>query len=420
MASSVSSNSEAVAAGSVHQLQARGSLQLPVWFPWFFGRLFSGFLVVLFISVVVFAATQALPSDPARVILGPEAPEATVQVLREQLGLHQPILVQYAQWVSNLLHGDFGRSIDSHVPVIDILNNYFFNTVVLTFLVVLVTIPVSLLLGVFLALRRDSILDRAVVSSSIIFKAVPGFAIAIWLMMFFSTSVLHILPAASLLVPDQSPFTQLQFLVLPLLTLSLSLVPYLMRLVRASMIDTLSSEYVIAARLRGIPEKRIIWRHVLPNALVPAIQGVALTVRVLLSGALVVEVVFSYPGIGNALNAAIEMRDIPTIQAIVLLLTICIVVINLLADLLTTLLTPRIRTASQHRYRSPGMRYAARLWRSGRPRVKPVDRRNALKDKLEQHAVNSPEPVSPIVKPAEANADIATQQAQRNVQGDAS
>lgn len=418
MGSSVSSNGEVVVTNSVHhQVQGSSGFQLPVWFPWFFGRLFSGFLVVLFISVVVFAATQALPSDPARVILGPEAPEATVQVLREQLGLHQPILVQYAQWVSNLLHGDFGRSIDSHVPVIDIINNYFFNTVALTFLVVLFTVPLSLVLGVFLALRRDSILDRVVVSSSIVFKAVPGFAIAIWLMMFFSTSVLHVLPAASLLIPDQSPFTQLQFLVLPLLTLSLSLVPYLMRLVRASMIDTLSSEYVIAARLRGIPENRIIWRHVLPNALVPAIQGVALTVRVLLSGALVVEVVFSYPGIGNALNAAIEMRDIPTIQAIVLLLTICIVLINLLADLLTTLLTPRIRTASQHRHRSPGMRYAVRLWRTGRPKVKPVDRRNALKDKLEQHADNSGETVTPIIKSA---TDKAAQQTQGKVQEDAS
>ena len=400
MSSSVSSDSEVVVTDSVHTVQGSRGFQLPVWFPWFFGRLFSGFLVVLFISVVVFVATQALPSDPARVILGPEAPEATVQVLREQLGLNQPILVQYAQWVSNLLHGNFGRSIDSNVPVSDIINNYFFNTVALTTLVVVLTVPLSLLLGVFLALRRDSMLDRIIVSSSILFKAVPGFAIAIWLMMFFSTSVLHILPAASLLIPNQSPFTQLQFLVLPLLTLSLSLVPYLMRLVRASMIDTLSSEYVVAARLRGIPEQRIIWRHVLPNALVPAIQGVALTVRVLLSGALVVEVVFSYPGIGNALNAAIEMRDIPTIQAIVLLLTICIVVINLLADLLTTLLTPRIRTASQHRHRSPGMRYAVRLWRSGRPKVKPVDRRNALKGKLDQQTSQAASPSQPNTQTA--------------------
>lgn len=364
---------------SVHHASPARGFRLPTWLPWFIGRLFSGVSVVLFISVVVFAATQALPSDPARVILGPEAPEATVEILREQLGLNQPIWLQYTTWLNHLLHGEFGRSIDSNVQVIDILNNFFFNTLALTLSVVLVTVPISIILGVWLALRRDSLVDRVVVSTSIVFKAVPGFAIAIWLMMLFSTSVLHILPAASLLIPGESPFTQLEFLVLPLITLALSLIPYLMRLVRGSMIDTLESEYVTAARLRGIPERRIIWRHVLPNALVPAIQGIALTVRVLLSSALIVEVVFSYPGIGNALNAAIEMRDIPTIQAIVLVLTISVVVVNLLADLLTTLLTPRIRTATHRPYRSPGRRTAMRLWRTGRPQVKPVDRRNALK-----------------------------------------
>ncbi|MBI1447719.1 ABC transporter permease [Acinetobacter sp. AC1-2] len=355
--------------------------ELPAWLPWFLTRLVSGALVVFVISLIVFIATQALPSDPARVILGPEAPEATVQILREQLGLNDPILVQYWHWLSQLLQGDFGRSIDSNVPVLQIIQNYFGNTVALTSLVIVITVPLSVVLGVWLSLRRDSKLDRIIVSSSILFKAVPGFVIAIWLMMFFSTSVLHILPAASLLIPNESPYSQLEFLILPILTLALSLIPYLMRLVRGSMIDALESEYVTSARLRGIPERRIIWKHVLPNALVPVVQGTALTIRVLLSGALIIEVVFSYPGIGNALNAAIEMRDIPTIQAIVLLLTICVVVVNLIADLITTLLTPKIRTAKRHKARSPGRRQALRLWKSGRPiTVKPVDRRNALKN----------------------------------------
>ncbi|MBK5649427.1 MAG: ABC transporter permease, partial [Acinetobacter sp.] len=306
------------------------SFEFPAWLPWFLTRIVSGILVIFVISLIVFIATQALPSDPARVILGPEAPEATVQILREQLGLTQPILVQYWNWLTQLLQGNFGRSIDSNVPVLQIIQNYFGNTLALSSLVVAITVPISVLLGVWLSLRRDSKLDRIIVSSSIIFKAVPGFVIAIWLMMLFSTSILHVLPAASLLIPGQSPFSQLEFLILPILTLALSLIPYLMRLVRGSMIDALESDYVTSARLRGIPERRIIWRHVLPNALVPVVQGTALTIRVLLSGALIIEVVFSYPGIGNALNAAIEMRDIPTIQAIVLLLTICVVVVNLI------------------------------------------------------------------------------------------
>ncbi|NNP70038.1 ABC transporter permease [Acinetobacter sp. Ac_5812] len=363
-----------------HQSMTR-SFEIPAWLPWFFTRLLSGVLVVFVISLIVFIATQALPSDPARVILGPEAQEATVQILREQLGLNDPILIQYWHWLSQLLQGNFGRSIDSNVPVVQIVQNYFANTVALTILVIVITVPISVVLGVWLSLRRDSKLDRIIVSSSILFKAVPGFVIAIWLMMFFSTSILHILPAASLLIPEQSAFSQIEFLVLPILTLALSLIPYLMRLVRGSMIDALESDYVTSARLRGIPERRIIWKHVLPNALVPVVQGTALTIRVLLSGALIIEVVFSYPGIGNALNAAIELRDIPTIQAIVLLLTICVVAVNLIADLITTLLTPRIRTAKRHKARSPGRRQALRLWKSGRPiTVKPVDRRNALKN----------------------------------------
>ncbi len=363
-----------------HQTMTK-SFEIPAWLPWFFTRLLSGVLVVFVISLIVFIATQALPSDPARVILGPEATEATVQILREQLGLNDPILIQYWHWLSQLLQGNFGRSIDSNVPVVQIVQNYFGNTVVLTILVIVITVPISVVLGVWLSLRRDSKLDRIIVSSSILFKAVPGFVIAIWLMMFFSTSILHILPAASLLIPEQSAFSQIEFLVLPILTLALSLIPYLMRLVRGSMIDALESDYVTSARLRGIPEQRIIWKHVLPNALVPVVQGTALTIRVLLSGALIIEVVFSYPGIGNALNAAIELRDIPTIQAIVLLLTICVVAVNLIADLITTLLTPKIRTAKRHKARSPGLRQALRLWKSGRPiTVKPVDRRNALKN----------------------------------------
>jgi len=355
------------------------SVTLPAWLPWFTGRLFSGVLVVFVISLIVFIATQALPSDPARVILGAEAPEKTVQVLREQLGLNKPILVQYWHWLSQFVQGNFGSSIDSQVPVKQIVSNFFGNTLVLTFLVILFAVPISIVLGVWLALHRDSKLDRLIVSSSILFKAVPGFVLAIWLMMFFSISVFQILPAASLLEPNKSIFLQLEYLILPGLTLILSLVPYLMRLVRGSMIDALESEYVVAARLRGIPERKVIWKHVLPNALVPTIQGVALSLRVLISGGLIIEVVFSYPGIGNALNAAIEMRDIPTIQAIVLLLTICVVVVNLVADLLTTLLTPRLRTAHKFKARSPGKRLATRLWKSGRPvTVKPVDRRNAL------------------------------------------
>lgn len=339
---------------------------LPPWTPWFVGRLLSGVAVVIAISFIVFGATQALPSDPARVILGPEASEATIETLRRQLGLDRPLYEQYLTWMGQILSGDFGRSIDSNVPVGELVGARFENSLALMVSVIVLTVPLSLALGVLLALRRDSRVDRVGVGALVVLKAVPSFALAIWLVMLFSTSVFQILPAASLLDPERSPYVQIEYLILPALTLTLSISPYLLRLVRASMIEALDSDYVTAARLRGVSEREIIWRHALPNALIPSIQGIAMTLRVLFGGALIAEVVFSYPGIGNTLNAAIEMRDIPMIQGIVIVITLGIVIINLLADLLTVLLTPRLRTATRIRARSPGLRTAMRLARTGR------------------------------------------------------
>lgn len=321
----------------------------PPWFPWVMGRLLSGLGVVVVISFIVFGATQALPSDPARIILGPEASEAAIEVLRQQLGLNQPIYIQYFNWLGEILTGNLGRSIDSNVNVSEVISARFANSFALTITVSLLAIPLAMIGGVYLALHRDSALDRFAITSIVLFKAVPGFVLAIWLVMLFSTSVFHILPAASLLDPTKPALSQWEYLVLPTLTLALSVIPYLLRLVRASMIEAMESDYVVAARLRGIPERHIIWRHALPNALIPSIQGVAMTFRMLFSGAVLVEVVFSYPGIGNSLNAAIEIRDLPMIQAIVLAITVGVVVINLIADFITLMLTPRLRTAASRK-----------------------------------------------------------------------
>src|SRR5690606_18673999 len=176
----------------------------------------------------------------------------------------------------------------------ELMSARFANSLALMVSVSLLTIPLALSLGIYLALRRDTWLDRSAIASLILFKAIPGFALAIWLVMLFSTSVFQILPAASLLDPDKPALFQVKYLVLPTLTLALSVGPYLLRLVRASMIEALESEFVISARLRGVPERQVIWRHAAPNALIPAIQGVAMTFRALFGGAILAEVVFSY------------------------------------------------------------------------------------------------------------------------------
>jgi peptide/nickel transport system permease protein len=323
--------------------------RLPPWFPWLSSRLLSGLGVVVVISFIVFGATQALPSDPARIILGPEASEQAITILRQQLGLDKPIYIQYIHWVGEVLSGNLGRSLDSNVEIINIISGRFSNTIALTLTVSLVAIPLAIIAGVLLALNRDKAIDRVTISTLILFKAVPGFVLAIWLVMLFSTSVFTILPAASLLDPGRHALYQIEYLILPTLTLILSVIPYLLRLVRASMIEAMESDYVVSARLRGIAEHKIIWQHALPNALIPTIQGVAMTFRFLFSGVVLIEVVFSYPGIGNTLNAAIETRDIPMIQAIVLVVTLSVVIINLAADFVTLLLTPKLRMQRANR-----------------------------------------------------------------------
>lgn len=342
---------DAAAIGPVAEPAVRASL-LPSWLPWLGGRVLSGLATALVISILVFAATQALPSDPARVILGPDATEQSIATLQRQLGLDRPIPEQYVRWAGRALTGDFGTSLDSNLPASAIIADRFGNSAALMVVVLALAVPIAFLSGVALAVRRDSRIDHWAMNGIILFKALPAFVLAIGLILLLSTTVFQLLPAVSLIDPAHSPFAQPIFLVLPTLTLVLTVTPFLLRLVRAAMIEVLEADYVAAARLRGIPERRIIWRHAVPNALVPAIQGIALTSRLLLGGAVIVEVVFSYPGIGNALNAAIELRDVPVIQAITLTIAIGIVAINLLADVATVLVTPKLRTAAKPRLRN--------------------------------------------------------------------
>ncbi|MDR2165662.1 MAG: ABC transporter permease [Zoogloeaceae bacterium] len=343
---SKASHLDSTATGETQPRRIFGTIldQLPSWLPWVLLRLLSGMGVVLALSFIVFAATQALPSDPARQILGPEADEAAIVLLRTQLGLDRPLPIQYLDWFSRVARGDFGVSLDSNVPVSELLARRLGNTLTLLLCVVALSLPLALTLGIVLALWRDSRPARFFITLLILVKATPDFIIALGLMFVFALN-LQWLPAVSLMDPDRSPLAQAEFLVLPALTITLGSLPYLIRLVRTAMIETLESEYVTQARLRGIPEQALIFSHALPNALIPVIYGVALMLSVMVGGALIAEVVFAYPGIGSALNSAVQMRDLPLIQGAVLIITLSVVLINLLADFLTVLLTPRLRTA---------------------------------------------------------------------------
>ncbi|VXB62903.1 ABC transporter permease [Aeromicrobium sp. 9AM] len=312
---------------------------------WILKRLGSGVLVLLAVSVVVFAATQALPSDPAQAMLGRQATPELLDALRQKLGLDQSLPVQYVHWFSGLLHGDLGTSLASQQPVTGVLGPRLLNSLALLAGAALIMIPFSIGAGVFLAARRDRSLDRTVNAGLMAVMALPDFVVGTIFLLVFATTVMPVLPAVSLVPPGASGFSHPRELVLPVLTAVTITAPFLIRQVRASMIETLESEHIAQARLRGIAEKRIIWRHALPNALVPLVQGSALMLSYLLGGVVVIEYVFNYPGLGGMLNDAVVYRDLPVLQAVSLTFAAGVVAFNLIADLLTIMLTPRLRTS---------------------------------------------------------------------------
>jgi peptide/nickel transport system permease protein len=308
-------------------------------------RIGLGVLTLFLVSVVVFFATQALPGDTARAILGKEAANVErYEALREQLGLNEPIAQQYASWLGGVVAGDLGSSLVQDQAVTELLSRRVANTFVLVLIAALISIPLSLLLGSLTALKRDSKFDVSVSIGSLSLAALPEFVIGIMLILLFATQVFNWLPAVSRVDPLVPIYEQLQLFILPALTLTLAVAPYITRILRASTIEVLESEYVMMARLKGLPERLVLNRHALPNALAPALQVTALNLAWLAGGVVVVEFLFNFPGIGSALVDAVANRDMPMVQAICLLIAAVYVLANLTADILTILVSPRLRT----------------------------------------------------------------------------
>ncbi|WP_246019115.1 ABC transporter permease [Saccharothrix australiensis] len=314
---------------------------------WLPRRLLSGATVVLLVSALVFAATRVLPGDPARAVLGHEATPDRVAALRAELGLDRPLVAQYLTWLGDLLTGDPGHSLVTREPVAGLIGDRAVNSAVLVLLAAVLVVPLSVLVGAVAGRHRDRPFDRAVLATTLGLTALPEFVIALLLVILLSTTVFPLLPATVLLAPGESPLADPAQLVLPVTALVLGVLPYLSRLVRGSVIDVYESEYVRTARLKGVPEGAVLRRHVLPNALVPAVQGTALALAYLTGGVVVVEQVFNYPGLGSALVDAVQNRDFPVIQSVCLVFAACYVVFNLLGDVATVWVTPRLRTAAR-------------------------------------------------------------------------
>jgi peptide/nickel transport system permease protein len=307
-------------------------------------RIGVGVLILLAISFIVFAAIHMLPGDAARSILGHEdSTPAGLKLLRHTLGLDKPFMVQYVDWLRGLVTGNWGKSLVSSLNVSYIVGTRAENTAVLTLFTMIVATPIAIVVGAYTATRSGKLSDNVTSVTMLLLTSLPDFVIGVMLIYLLATNVFHLLPAASVVNPSSSIFSQLSITVLPTLTLVLGSLPFPTRMVRASVIDVLQSDYVMMARLKGVPETHVVMRHALKNCLAPIIQAASLELLFLSGGVVIVETVFSYPGIGYTLIQAVNSRDIPVIQTIAVLLAAACVIINLLADLGVLLVTPRLR-----------------------------------------------------------------------------
>lgn len=305
-------------------------------------RLAFGALILWAVSVVVFLATAALPGDTAQAILGREATPERLAALRTELHLDEPLVSQYLSWLGGLLTFDPGRSLANGLPIDEFLGPRIGHSLVLMLFAAAVSTPLAMVIGTWSAVRRDRVADHATAVVTLVLAALPEFVIGITLVILFATGPLRVLPAVYVDTGQGPMWTDL---VLPALTLVLAVGPYIVRMMRATMIEVLESEYVQQARLKGLPERVVLRRHALPNAVGPVAQVVALQLAWLAGGVVVVEFLFRYPGVGYALVDAVANRDLPVIQALTLLIAALYIVVNLVADLVSLVANPRVRTA---------------------------------------------------------------------------
>lgn len=297
-------------------------------------------IVLLGVSFLVFMVLHLVPGNPALLIAGPDAPPATVQAIEKDLGLDRPLPEQYARYVGRVLRGDLGRSLRSKRPVSADIRDAFPKTVQLTLVAALITPLLAIPLGVFAAAKRGSAIDSALMFVSLLGITAPVFAIALGLIYLFAFR-LGLFPISGYGGPIWTG-AGLKSVILPALTLAIGAVATMARLTRSAMLDVLNQDYIRVARAKGLRETVVLLRHGLKNALLPIVTVLGLQVAYLLSGAVVTETVFAYPGVGRLAVNAIQARDFPEVQGAVLAIAVSFVLINLVVDLLYAVIDPRI------------------------------------------------------------------------------
>lgn len=305
-------------------------------------RIGWGAFSVLVVAVIVYASTLLLPGDAAQAILGQQATPERLAILREQLGLDKSAWAGFIDWFTGIFRGDLGTSLSTRMPVTELLAPKLLNSAALVLVAAVVSVVIGVTLGALTASRRDGVLDHVLSIVTLVASALPEYIVGVFVVLFFAVN-LHAFPAISVLPPGQYIWQAPEKMVLPVLTLTIVVVPYILRMCRGSVIEALDSDYAEVARLKGVAPRRLLFRHALPNAMAPTVQVVGLSLIYLAGGIVLVETVFQFPGVGLALVDAITARDVPVIQALVLMLSTCYVVLNILADVAVLLVTPRRR-----------------------------------------------------------------------------
>jgi peptide/nickel transport system permease protein len=311
-------------------------------------RLIGALIALLAASVLIFIAVQLLPGNAAEAVLGRNASPRAVAILEHQMHLDQPVVTRYLDWLGGFVHGNLGDSTvalaqgATRAPISHLIAGPLKNSLILATIAAVLMIPLGLGLGVLAAVRAGKPTDHAIQVASLAAISMPEFVIGSLLVAVFFVG-LHLLPPVAIVPPGGDPLSTPKELVLPVVTLLLASLAAGIRMVRAGMVEVMQTDYIQSARLNGVPERRILWRYGLRNALAPSVQVLAQILQYLIGGIIVVESVFGYPGIGSQLVEAVQNRDATVVMSVAMLIAVAYVLINLVADLVVMLLVPKLR-----------------------------------------------------------------------------
>jgi peptide/nickel transport system permease protein len=307
-------------------------------------RILAALVTLILVSAAVFLMIDILPGDVAQRILGREASAEALAHLREQLHLNDPVIVRYARWIWGMASGDLGTSLSNKIPIADLIRPRLVNTAFLTLGALIVYLPLLVSVALVQATQRNRAVDHILSVISLILLSIPDFLLGTLILVLF-VLVIPILPPVSYVDESTPPGAFILALVMPALTLGVVVTVHTLRMLRDNLIEVLDSDYVRMARLKGLSSGRILFRHALPNAVIPTLNIIALNLVYLIGGVVIVERVFAFPGFGSLLVDSIQLRDYPLIEATVLIAAATYILANLVADVATILLNPRLRTA---------------------------------------------------------------------------